>query len=111
MLENYEILLTGIGGLCTTIISGCVSWFFARKKYNSEVDHQVIDNMKESLEFYKTLSDDNKKRLDQVLIQNKEILKQNDELISQNKRLQEEVEVLKGQVKVLTNKVIKTKTK
>ena len=101
---NIEVLATGLIGLFATIVSGWTSWIFARKKYNSEVDNQVISNMKESLDFYKQLSDDNKERLDQVLTQNKEILAQNAELIEQNKKLQREVEELKCQVKRLTEK-------
>jgi len=104
---NIDVLATGLIGLFTTIVSGWTSWLFARKKYNSEVDSQVITNMKESLDFYKQLSDDNKERLDQVLAQNKEILAQNAELIEQNKRLQAEVEDLKQQVKRLTSRVKK----
>jgi len=107
---NVEVITTGIIGLCTTIISGWTSWLFARKKYNSEVDSQVIANMKESLDFYKQLSDDNKERLDQVLAQNKEILAQNAELIEQNKKLQLEVEELKREVKRLTIKSKKDET-
>lgn len=101
---NIDVFATGLIGLFTTIVSGWASWFFARKKYNSEVDGQVISNMTESLEFYKKLSDDNKERLDQVLTQNKEILAQNAELIEQNKKLQMEVEELKREVKRLTSK-------
>jgi len=101
---NIDVFATGLIGLFTTIVSGWTSWIFARKKYNSEVDSQVISNMTESLEFYKKLSDDNKERLDQVLTQNKEILAQNAELIEQNKKLQLEVEELKREVKRLTAK-------
>lgn len=108
MIENYEVLITGVIGLVTTITSGWVSWFFARKKYNSEVDNQVIVNMKESLDFYKSLSDDNKERLDQVLEQNKEILEQNAKLMAQNKKLQDEVESLKDQIKTLTSRMTRT---
>lgn len=105
MIENInEVIITGIIGLFTTVVSGWTSWVFARRKYNSEVDSQVITNMKESLDFYRQLSDDNKERLDQVLAQNKEILQQNAELIEQNKRLQTEVEQLKEEVKRLTDK-------
>lgn len=104
---NIEVIATGIVGLFTTVISGWTSWVFARKKYNSEVDSQVIANMKESLDFYKQLSDDNKERLDQVLTQNKAILAQNAELIEQNKMLQDEVEELKAQIKKLTDKLNK----
>lgn len=111
MIENYEVLLTGVIGLVTTITSGWVSWFFARKKYNSEVDNQVIVNMKESLDFYKSLSDDNKERLDQVLEQNKEILEQNAQLMAQNKKLQEEIESLREQIKTLTSRMTRTSKK
>ena len=111
MIENYEVLLTGVIGLVTTVTSGWVSWFFARKKYNSEVDSQVIANMKESLDFYKSLSDDNKERLDQVLEQNKEILEQNAQLMAQNKKLQEEVEKLREHIKVFTSRMNRTSKK
>lgn len=110
LTTNIDVFATGLIGLFTTVISGWTSWIFARKKYNSEVDSQVIANMKESLEFYKHLSDDNKERLDQVLKQNKEILAQNAELIEQNKRLQSEVEELKKQIKLLTDKAKKDGT-
>lgn len=48
-----EILITGGVGLVSTIISGWASWMFARKKYNSEVDSNLIHNMQEGLEYYK----------------------------------------------------------
>lgn len=110
LTTNIDIFATGLIGLFTTIVSGWTSWVFARKKYNSEVDSQVIANMKESLDFYKQLSDDNKERLDQVLQQNREILAQNAELIEQNKKLQQEVEELKEQIKTLTEKARQDET-
>lgn len=67
------ILITGGVGTITTVISGWTSWFFARRKYNSEVDNNLIENMQQSLEFYKKLSDDNKNRLDEVLKRNAEL--------------------------------------
>ena len=56
------VLITALIGVVTTFASGWTSWFFTRKKYNSEVDQTVIHNMNESLEFYKKLSDDIKER-------------------------------------------------
>lgn len=47
-----EIIITSLIGLFTTIVSGISSWLLAKRKYNAEVDHSIIDNMKESLEFY-----------------------------------------------------------
>ena len=67
---DLGILITGGVGIITTVISGWTSWFFARRKYNSEVDNNLIENMQQSLEFYKKLSDDNKDRLDEVLKRN-----------------------------------------
>ena len=67
---DLGILITGGVGIITTVISGWTSWFFARRKYNSEVDNNLIENMQQSLEFYKKLSDDNKNRLDEVLKRN-----------------------------------------
>lgn len=81
---DMGIIITGAIGLLTTLISGWTSWFFARKKYNSEVDGNLIANMKESLEFYKQLSDDNKKRLD-------EALKRSDYLEEEVKELRKQV--------------------
>lgn len=70
---DLGILITGGVGVITTVISGWTSWFFARRKYNSEVDNNLIENMQQSLEFYKKLSDDNKNRLDEVLKRNAEL--------------------------------------
>lgn len=70
---DLGILIAGGVGIITTVISGWASWFFARRKYNSEVDNNLIENMQQSLEFYKKLSDDNKNRLDEVLKRNAEL--------------------------------------
>lgn len=70
---DLGILITGGAGIIATVISGWTSWFFARRKYNSEVDNNLIENMQQSLEFYKKLSDDNKNRLDEVLKRNAEL--------------------------------------
>ena len=82
MIE-LDVLITGAVGLVTTIVSGWTSWFFARKKYNSEVDNNLIENMQDSLNFYQKLSDDNKRRLDDVLKRNEELEKEVKELKKQ----------------------------
>lgn len=82
------ILITGCVGILASITSGWTSWFFARKRYNSEVDHNLIENMRESLEFYKQLSDDNRTRLEEVL--------------ERNDTLEEEVQELRRQMLNLT---------
>ena len=85
---GIDVLITGIIGLVTSIISAWASWFFARKKYDSEVDHNLIENMENSLEFYKKLSDDNRTRLE--------------EMAERNKALEIEVQELRKQMLNLT---------
>lgn len=77
------ILITGGVGIITTVISGWTSWFFARKKYDSEVDSNLINNMKESLDFYEKLSTDNRERLEEVLKRNAELEQEVGELRKQ----------------------------
>lgn len=85
MFESHiQVIVTGVVGLITTITSGWVSWLFAKKKYNAEVDSSLIENMQKSLDFYMKLSDDNKARLD-------EALKRNDQLQSEITQLREQV--------------------
>lgn len=88
---DVGILITGGVGIITSVVSSGTAWFFARKKYNSEVDSNLINNMKDSLEFYKKLSDDNRSRLE-------EVLKRNDELEKRDEKLEEEVRQLRKQV-------------
>ena len=85
------ILVTGLIGILTTIVGSWASWFFARKKYNSEVDNNLIENMQESLNFYKQLSDDNRSRLE-------EVLKRNDELENDVKNLRNQMFNLMSQI-------------
>ena len=73
---SVDVIITGIIGLITTVLSGWTSWFYTRKKYNSEVDNNLILNMKNSLEFYEKLSNDNKVRLEEVLQRNNELEKE-----------------------------------
>lgn len=83
MIMDISILITGGVGLLTTIISSWTTWFFARKKYNSEVDLNLVEKMEKSLEFYKSLSDDNKNRLEEITERNNELEKEVQELRKQ----------------------------
>ena len=86
-----EVIITGLVGLITTISSSVVTWLLARKKYNTEVDSNVIKNMSDSLEFYKKLEKEKKDRLD--------------ELTHRNRELENEVRELRKQVFTLMNSV------
>lgn len=83
MIMDISILITGGVGLLTTIISSWTTWFFTRKKYNSEVDLNLVEKMEKSLEFYKSLSDDNKNRLEEITERNNELEKEVQELRKQ----------------------------
>lgn len=80
---DLGILITGGVGLVTSIVSSWTAWFFARKKYNSEVDLNLVEKMEKSLEFYKSLSDDNKTRLEEITERNNELEKEVQELRKQ----------------------------
>lgn len=82
-----EITVLIITNILAPIITGFASWLMAKKKYYSEVDSTVIANMKESLEFYKQLSDDNRERLKEVLDKNELLEKEISELKSQMLKL------------------------
>lgn len=82
-MEISDIIINGIVAIVSSGAASGVSWFFARKKYNSEVDNNNIENMKETLNFYITLSDDNKKRLDNATERNGRLEKEVQELRAQ----------------------------
>lgn len=88
---DYGIIITGIIGIVTTVVSAWVSWFFTRKKYSVEVDNTIIEGMKSSLEFYKELSEDNKNRLE-------EMIKRNDALETEIADLKKQVFNLMGSI-------------
>lgn len=91
---NNELTIAIIGAI-TTFISGFTSWFFTRKKYNTEVDASTIDNMKESLSFYVKLANDNKDRLDEIIVANKDLRARNDKLEIKNDKLEEEIKKIR----------------
>lgn len=78
-----EIIILIITNILAPIITGFATWLMAKKKYYSEVDSTVIDNMKESLDFYKQLSDDNKERLSRILEKNEQLEKELSDLRTQ----------------------------
>lgn len=78
-----EIIILIITNILAPIITGFASWLMAKKKYNSEVDSTVINNMKESLDFYKQLSDDNRERLSEVLKKNEQLEREMSDLKNQ----------------------------
>lgn len=88
MATEVLIALLAGDGIIAGAISSIVTWLLSRKKYNSEVDQSNINNMKESLDFYKTLSDDYKQRLaSEIDSHNQEVA----ELKRENAELKKEI--------------------
>lgn len=80
-------LLIALIGVVATFISGFTSWFFTRKKYNSEVDNTVINNLKDAVNTYKLICDDNKRTIE-------EYIKSKDKLEDEIKDLRKQVNEL-----------------
>ena len=100
---NFEVLITGIIGLITTIVTSVLTFVFSKRKYNAGVDHDTIDNMKNALQFYENAIESNNRTLVDVLSKSENLAKVNAQLLL-------EVQNLKIQVEILTQ-VIKTELK
>ena len=96
MIDN-GILVTGLIGLISTILGSWSSYFFTRKKYNSEVDLNLIDKMQKSLEFYVQLSEDNKHILEETLDKVNKLERRNDILEKENRELRKAVSYIEIQ--------------
>ena len=95
---DKEVLGTAGIGIITTIVSGWASYFFTRKKYNSEVDLNLIEKMQGSLDFYMKLSEDNKRILDETLAKLEESEKKNNTLESEIRELRNQMFTLMTQI-------------
>ena len=78
-----DILITGAVGLVSTIVSGWVSWIFARKKYNTEVDSNYIENLQKALATYDSIIAHNKTEIEQLMKKNDLLEKEISELRKQ----------------------------
>lgn len=81
-MEINELIVGGIG-LLTTITSGWASWFFARKKYNTEVDSNYIENLGKGLETYDSIISHNKTEIEYLMKENEELRREIAELRKQ----------------------------
>lgn len=99
-MDWINIIVTPIIAVVCSAITGFFTWMFSRKKYNTEVDHNKIDNMDNSLEFYEKLSASNNKILE-------DILERSEKLAETNLNLLIEVQNLRCQVDILV-RIIKT---
>ena len=99
-------IVSALTGLFCSIISGIVTFFFTRRKYNSEVDSQQIKNMGDSFDTYKRMMESNleaqKEAMEMVIMsQNQKIdllQKENDSLKSQVSQLQQQMINILGSI-------------
>ena len=56
-------LIAGIITLVTNMVTSIVTWLLTKRKYNTEIDSNEIENLKKSLEFYESIVKDNNKKL------------------------------------------------
>ena len=89
--QLFTAIVPVIVGVVTAPISSVITWLLARKKYRAEVNTNIIENMQKSLDFYKQLSDDTNRRL-------QEVLERNDKLEDQIRDLQRQVFALMSTV-------------
>lgn len=95
---NSDVLVTALVGIVSSIVSGWAGYFFTRKKYNSEVDLNLIEKMQGSLDFYMKLSEDNKRILDETLAKLEESEKRNDALETEIRELRNQMFTLMSQI-------------
>ena len=109
-MEYIGIIITGIVG----VISSTVTWFLGKRKYNSEVDNTLIQNMQQSLDFYKNISDDYKVRLaSEIESHNQEVAElraENSELKrelrEQEKRFDEKLTAQQREITLMKNQML-----
>lgn len=92
-----EIVMALVGVVCSAI-SSVVTFLLTRRKYNSEVDSQVVENVKNAFEAYKQVMEET------IASQEKKIEK----LQSENDYLKKQFEMMQNQlVKLLLNEGLK----
>lgn len=80
---ELDVLITGGIGLITSIASAWTSWFFARKKYNTEVDSNYIENLQKALATYDSIISHNKTEIEHLMRRNDGLEKEVSELRKQ----------------------------
>lgn len=94
---NTEIIISIIG-IIGMFVSSFATWFFTRRKYNTEVDSNTIRNMQDSLEFYTKLSDDNKERLEEIIASNADLRNRNEKLELNNEKLENDINKIRNEM-------------
>lgn len=81
-------VITALIGLFCTVASGYFSFLFTRRKYDTEVNNQEIDNVNDAFELFKKVTNET------IKLQNDKIdrlQKENDDLREQIRHLQKQM--------------------
>lgn len=70
---DFTEIITACIGLVTSITTGIVSWVLARRKYNTEVDHNYLENIEKGLETYDSIINHNRNEIDYLAKENLEL--------------------------------------
>lgn len=89
-METANILITTGVSLASSTIASLTAWFLARKKYIKEVEAMHIKNKQSDLDFYEDLSDDNRKRLHDLIDENRELREENIRIREENAQIRVE---------------------
>lgn len=97
-----DAIITPIITVVCTALGSLVTWLLSRKKYHTEVEHNNIENMEGSLEFYEKLTDSSNNILTDLLKKYEKVIKTNLELVAQIQDLKTQIciltEVIKNEV-------------
>jgi uncharacterized membrane protein (DUF106 family) len=86
-----EIVTTLVGLFCTTV-SSIITFILTRRKYNTEVDSQQIENMEKSFDIYKKMMEET------LEAQRKMMENKINDLQKENEFLRQQVDTLRNQM-------------
>lgn len=109
-----SIVITTLIGALSAGLSSIVTWLLSKRKYNSEVDNSNIKNMQDSLQFYVTLADDYKARLEEEIKNHNaivaELKKENEsvrrELREQELKFNDQLRAQQQEISLMKNQMI-----
>lgn len=108
-METVNILITAGVSITTSTIASVTAWFLARKKYIKEVEAMHIKNKQSDLDFYEDLSDDNKKRLHDLIDENRELREENIRIREENAQIRVENAAIRAENAQLLKEVREVK--
>lgn len=108
-MELANILITTGASIVSSAIASTTAWFLARKKYNKEVEALHIKNKQSNLDFYEDLSDDNRKRLHDLIDENRELREENIRIREENAQIRVENAAIRAENAQLLKEVKEVK--